>query len=234
VNARIKDRFPLTITLVGFWTLAFLTLPFLSLSIDTTPLISAKAQIAFTMFLGGIVLLVITSILFTGGFNLIKPAENLAKPLTQGQSLVLVTGFFLLGIWQTYVNQATIQLALRQAASLTVPFTTALLFSVDTAIGEEALFGSLTIMLFLALVYFRVSRLMSAVLTLLSVAIAFAAFHIYVYGTTPAALWFVFGARIVLSGTLLATLKYSRSTRNPAASMAAPVILHTAWNGLAF
>ena len=228
---RIDDRFPVTLILLLFWGFAFLTLPFLGLSVDVTPLLSAKAEIGLTMFIGGIVLLFATSLVFTGGFELIKPARPFLT-YTSSQALIVVSGFLLVSIWQIYVNQASIRTALASAV-ITVPSQTALVFSVDISIAEEALFGAVTVLIFLSLVYLRLGRLAAAAVTLPAVAGIFTAFHLYVYGTNPAALWFVFGARLVLGGVLLATLHYSRHKGvHPSASLVAPQIIHTIWNVL--
>lgn len=225
-----------------FWGFAAVTLPFVGLSVDSTPVLSAKAQILEGMFLMGVFLLFATSVIFTGGLDLIKPARPF-QGWTLKQALVVLVGFFAVAVFQLFVNQAFFASTLAPYQSGSVVITpgpvTSTIIAVNAAIGEEALMGSATIGVWLTLVYvLKINRVVAAVLTLFAfVAPFFAWLHYYVLGTNPAGLVFVFGARIILSGVLLATLVFARRV-DPvthrkvllAASLTAPYVEHTSWN----
>jgi hypothetical protein len=233
-QVKIRERFPITLGVLALDALALVTLPFLALSVDVTPDLSAKSVILLVMFLVGAVLLFGTSVAFTGGLDMIKP-ERTFEPFTVGQAILVLAGFAVVGVWQLYVNQAFITPAitvhqLATAVPTTVDPTTATIFGIDAAVAEESLLGAFTIFVFVTMVYFKLGWLLAGATALGTAAAFFTWLHYYVYGTNAQALIFVFGARVVLSGVLLGTLYFSRFKEHPSASLAAPILIHVGWN----
>jgi len=177
------------------------------------------------MFLTGTVLLIVTSIAFTGGLNLLKPAKPFER-FTQLQALLIVAGFATVAVWQLYVNQAFVL----QVLGSTPVDQLSLTFAADNAIAEEALLGAFTIFIYLSLRYFKLDWFAAGSVALVTSAAFFTWLHTYVYNSVPQALVFVFGSRIVLSGVLLGTMAFSRIRAHPSASLAAPVLIHVSWN----
>lgn len=225
----VKERFPVTLGLLAIDLFAVMTLPFLALSVNVTPDLSAKSVILLVMFLVGAVLLFATSVVFTGGLDLIKPDKPF-EPFTLGQAVLVIIGFGIVGVWQLYINQAFITPAVTTRAAIIVDPTTAVIFSVDTAIAEEMLLGAFTILVFVTLVYFKAGTVISGLTALLGAAAFFTWLHFYVYGTNPAALVFVFGARLALSGVLIGSIYLSRGRAHLTAALAAPPLIHIGWN----
>lgn len=209
--------------LLGFYIFAFLTLPFIGLAVDINAVVAQKGAILFSIFLGGIALLLVTSVAFTRSLALVTPNWPV-EFFTVKQAIAVIVGFAGLGFYQLLVNNASIQ-----SFVLGVGPQTSFTFKIDAAIAEESLFGAITVLVFLA-VRLRFNRLSAGIIAALSAAIAFMYFHIYAYGTNPSALVFVFGARIILVTVLLATLVYSKDRSS--ASLVAPTLLHVVWNGV--
>lgn len=238
------ERFPITLPLLGFWAFAFATLPFIGLGFQNNPTAALGSQVLLGMFLLGVVFLFVLSLVFTGGFAMIKP-DKLVQSLTFGQALVIITGFLLVAIWQSFANQALFSTILAGLTDAQLAFVT----KIDAAVAEEAVFISETIAIFLTLVYaFKVPRLLAAGITLPVVGLTFQAFHQYVleqlfptYGPAfNAAQIFILGARIILSGVLLGTLAFSRKvdpkTGRKIAATAALIgsySIHVGWNAIA-
>lgn len=180
------------------------------------------------MFLAGFVLLFATSVVFTGGFNLIKPEKPFER-YTQGQALLVLLGFGLVSVWQLYVNQAVVLSALSTLAPLS---SLAVTFAIDNGVAEEALLGPFAIAIYVSFRYFGLGRLEAATAATVSAGAFFTWLHTYpnIYGNIPQALIFVFGARIILTGVMFGTLRFSRFKEHPSASLAAPPIMHIGWN----
>jgi len=245
---RIEEKFPISLGVLFFWGVDFLTLPFVALSVDSTPILSQKALISLTMLLTGSILLVFIAIVFSRGYDKNQGSLALVTPdkpfqgFTKGQAFVTIGGFLLLTVFQLFVNQAFFGPALASYQTGTAIITpgpaTATLFKVDQATSEEALMGSFTIGLWLILSYVvKVNKLVAAGITLPVVGSVFTWIHYYVLGTNVAGLIFVFGARLILSGTLLATVYYARKTEGErrrkilmAAALSAPYFQHDTWN----
>jgi len=229
VSQKTPERFPLTLGVLAGDAFALVTLPFLGLSIDVTPDIAAKATILLVMFLTGNVLLLGTSLALTGSLELIRPSKPFQR-FTEKQALLIVSGFAVVGVWQLYVNQAFITVALSSALATTVSPALAFTFAIDTGIAEEALLGAFNIFIFVSLRYFRFGWIESAATSILAAAGFFVFLHKYVYATDPKALLFVFASRIVLGTVLLVSMRLSRSKTRPEAAIAAPTIIHVGWN----
>lgn len=180
------------------------------------------------MFLAGFVLLIATSVVFTGGFTLLKPEKPFER-YTQGQALLVLLGFGLVSVWQLYVNQAVVLSALATLAPLS---NLAVTFAIDNGIAEEVLLGAFAIFIYVSIRYFGFGKLEAATTATVAAAAFFTWLHTYpnVYGNIPQALIFVFGARLILAGVMFGTLRFSRFKEHPSASLAAPPIIHIAWN----
>lgn len=242
-ESRIKDRFPLTLSVLLFYGFALITEPLLGLAAANLPVVAAYGTVLLGMLLGGMTLLITLSVVFKGNFDLIKPDEPF-KRYTGAQALIVAGGFALVSVLQLYVNQAVLSTVLspvRLATTTIAPDPqTAFLLKQDAAVSEESLFGAITIAVFLTLIYFKTSRLLSAVSSLIATAGGFVLFHQYVLqqiqdqsGALAAkqAWYFFFGARLILSGVLLGTLYYSsKKLKTPTASLAAPLLIHFSWN----
>lgn len=239
---KIEDRFPLTLGFLAFFGFAIITEPLLGLSAVTYPVISAFGILLFAELIGGVVLLLVLSLIFTGGFGLVKPDKPFER-YNATQAGIVALGFALVSVWQIYVNQAVLSTVLSTTPSqIVVDPATQEILKLDSAISEEGLFGPITIAVFVTLVYFGVDRVLAAVATLPPVAYSFVLFHQYTLqaiqdklGAIAAnqAWYFFFGARLVLSGVLLGTLWFSGKPgrlKTRVASLVAPVIIHFTWN----
>jgi hypothetical protein len=237
--SKINQRFPLTLGVLAFYAVALMTEPLLGLNAAALPIVAAYGNVLLGMLIGGIVLLLGLSVIFTGSFDLIRPDKPFQR-YTGAQALIVAAGFAAVSIFQLYVNQAVLSTVLASTPGVTVDPNTAFLLKIDSAVSEEALFGSVTIAVFLSLLYFQAPAIIAAATSLIATAGGFVTFHQYVLqaikdqlGAAAAnqAWYFFFGARIILSGVLLGTLWYSsRKLKRRAASLAAPLIIHFAWN----
>lgn len=236
---KIEDRFPLTLGVLAFYSVAFITEPLLGLSAASAPVVAAYGSVLFGMLLGGITLLILVSLIFTKGFDLIKPDQPF-KRYTPQQGLIVAIGFGAVALFQLYVNQAVLSTVLRPAATaVVVDPNTALILKVGSAVSEEALFGAFTVAIFVTALYFGMGRLLAALNAMAAVGGGFVLFHQYtlqaiqdIQGAQAArqAWYFFLAARLILSGVLLATLYYSSRHNNKTASLAAPLIIHLSWN----
>lgn len=242
-SSRIKDRFPLTLSVLLFYGFALITEPLLGLGAANLPVVAAYGTVLLGMLLGGLTLLITLSVVFKGNFDLVRPDQPFRR-WTGAQALIVAGGFALVSVLQLYVNQAVLSTILSPVKLATGTVTpdpqTAFLLKQDASISEESLFGAITIAVFLSLIYFGSSRLLAAATSLVADAGGFVLFHRYVLqqiqdtqGALAAnqAWYFFFGARLILSGILLATLYYSsKKLKTPAASLVAPLVIHFSWN----
>jgi len=185
------------------------------------------------MFLVGMFLLLFTSIIFTGGLELVKP-DRPFQQFTTGQALLVAIGFALVSVWQIYVNQASLLPALQSftagATVITPGPQLSYTFAIDSGVAEEALMAGAAIIIYATIVYFKGGKFL-AVLTALSAVTAFFTWlHLFVLGDSSGALLFVAGARVVLTGVLFGTLFLSRKAIHRAASLVAAPIIHVLWN----
>jgi hypothetical protein len=185
------------------------------------------------MFLVGMVLLLFTSVIFTGGLNLVKPDKPFQQ-FTTGQAFLVAVGFALVSVWQIYVNQASLLPALQTFTAGTTVITPgpqlSYTFAIDNGVAEEALMAGAAIIIYATILYFKGGKLL-AVLTAVSAVTAFFTWiHLFVLGDNPSALLFVAGARVVLTGVLFGTLFLSRKAAHRTASLAAPPTIHVLWN----
>jgi hypothetical protein len=185
------------------------------------------------MFLVGMVLLLFTSIVFTGSLDLVKPDKPFQQ-FTGGQALLVALGFALVSVWQIYVNQASLLPALQSFTVGGIVITPgpqlSYTFAVDAGIAEETLMAGAAIILYVTAVYFKAGKPLAVLSALIAVSAFFTWLHLFVLGDSPAALTFVAGARIILTGVLFGTLFLSRKAAHRTASLAAPATIHVLWN----
>lgn len=230
---KATERFPVTLVLAGFWLFALFTLPFIALGVQVDPLASAQAEILLSLLVGGIVLLLVSSIVFTKGFALIAP-RRIYSALNGTQAIIVAAGFLAIAVWQLYINQVYFGVVLAG-----INTQSAFWFKSDTGIAEDTFFGAVAVFLYLTARYFKLDVPTSFILVLSIVAPFFALYHVFVAQILPIQqqtgfFIFVTGARIALTGVLLGTMltstKYGKTLQ--AGSLAAPVGIHVLWNNL--
>jgi hypothetical protein len=212
----------------AFYAFAIITLPFLGLSIDATPDLSAKSQILLGMFLAGGFLLFFTALIFSKNFSLIRPERPLER-WTQNQAFLVLAGFGLVSVSLLFINQIFLGRALASAGTVTPGPVTAATFSIDTATAEESLFVPAAILVFLVLAYVaKTGKLLAAVGSMIGTAAVFTLFHTYVYATSQNALAFVFISRLVLTGVLLGSIVLAKDRKS--AATAGSFMIHVTWD----
>ncbi len=180
------ERFPYTLPALAIISFGALTSAFISLGTDVNPALAQKANTISEIFIIGIVMSILTSIIFYRGkaLNAIAPRFQW-EFLTSRQAGVTVIGLVVLGLFQYTLNQASLVQFL-----LAVGPTTALIFKIDAAIAEEVFFSAWIATMIYTAARYRSHPIAAAAIAMLMTALTFLYYHIFVYSTNPNALFF--------------------------------------------